>query len=172
MGGINESSYVCRSGPTDRQGRPWVCAWSIQIRKVWGAVKKFPEFSDIDGLMHHEFVAPGQSASSAEEAATHVAGRDRGFCITIRHRATYRLLYHHPATVRPGSRSEGLLALPYSENRPQGETFRSHGGQQIECDDRTPQHSKRTNPPVLPTMIGWMQQVLYMRKGPTVKVIR
>jgi hypothetical protein len=29
-----------------------------------GAVKKFPEFSDIEGLMHHEFVPPGQCVTS------------------------------------------------------------------------------------------------------------
>jgi hypothetical protein len=28
-----------------------------------GAVKKFPEFFDIDGLVHHEFVSPGQSVT-------------------------------------------------------------------------------------------------------------
>jgi hypothetical protein len=59
---------------------------------------------DIDGLVHHEFVTPGQCyfsflrASSAEEAAWQVAGRV-SFCITITHRATHRLSCHHLATV-------------------------------------------------------------------------
>jgi hypothetical protein len=36
----------------------------------------------------------------------------------LAHRATHRLLCHHPATVRYGSRSERLLTVPYSENGP------------------------------------------------------
>jgi hypothetical protein len=31
------------------------------VCEVRGAVKKFPEFFDIDCLVRHEFVAPGQS---------------------------------------------------------------------------------------------------------------
>jgi hypothetical protein len=64
---------------------------------------------------------------SSEEAAWQVAGRDSGFCITITHRATHRLLCsnscHHTTTVLSGSHSEWLLAVPYSENGPQGDTF-------------------------------------------------
>jgi hypothetical protein len=30
---------------------------------IRGSVKKFPEFFDIDGLVHHEFVPPAQSVS-------------------------------------------------------------------------------------------------------------
>jgi hypothetical protein len=70
-------------------------------------------------------------ASFAEEEGRQVAGRDSGFCVTITHRATHRLLCHHPATVLSGSRPEWLLAVPYSENGPQEDTFRNHGGHQI-----------------------------------------
>jgi hypothetical protein len=64
-------------------------------------------------------------ASFAEEAARQVAGRDSGFCITMAHRATHRLLcssssprkafLSSPAIVLSRSRSEWLLAVPYSD---------------------------------------------------------
>jgi hypothetical protein len=38
---------------------------------------------------------------------------------------------HHPTTVLYGSRSEWLLAVPYSENGPQGDTFHNHGRQRM-----------------------------------------
>ena len=66
---------------------------------------------------------------------------------------------HHPTTVLSGSRSEWLFAVPYSENGPQGDAFRNHGGHQIECDDRTLVNSKISLPPVLPTKAGSMEQV-------------
>ena len=62
-------------------------------------------------------------------------------------------------TILSGSRSEWLLAVPYSANEPQGDAFRNHGGHQIEWDGRTPEDSKRSLPPVLPTMAGSMEQV-------------
>jgi hypothetical protein len=30
---------------------------------IRGTIKKFPEFFDIDNLVHHEFVSPGQSVT-------------------------------------------------------------------------------------------------------------
>jgi hypothetical protein len=35
------------------------------------------------------------------------------------------------------------FAVPYSENGSQGDTFRNHGGHQIECDGRTLEDSKK-----------------------------
>jgi hypothetical protein len=35
----------------------------LDVVIVRGAVKKFPEFFDIDGLMLHEFVPPGRSVT-------------------------------------------------------------------------------------------------------------
>jgi hypothetical protein len=114
--------------------------------KIRGAVKKFPEFYDIDGLVHHEFVPPGQSVtghfclqvSQRKRRDKWQAGRDSDFCITMPHRAIHYLLCsnscHHLATVFSGSCSQWLLALTYSENRPQGDTIRNHEGHQIECD--------------------------------------
>jgi hypothetical protein len=52
----------------------------------------------------------------------------------------------------------GDTALNKSENGPQGDTFRNHGGHKIECDGRTPEDSKRSLPPVLPRMAGSMEQ--------------
>jgi len=66
---------------------------------------------------------------------------------------------HHPTTVLSGSRSEWLLAVPYSENGPQGDAFHNHGRHQMECDGRTLEDSKRSLPPVLPTTAGSMEQV-------------
>jgi hypothetical protein len=69
-----------------------------------------------------------------------------------------------------GSPSQRLLAVPYSENKPQGDTFRNRGGHEIECDVRTPEDSKRSLPPVLPEMGGTIGK-LCIRNGPTLKVI-
>jgi hypothetical protein len=84
-----------------------------------GAVKKFPEFFAIDGLVQHEFVPPGQSV------AVQVLQRKRRdkwqAGAVVLHRATHRLLCHHPTTALSGSRSEWLLAVPCSENGPQGD---------------------------------------------------
>jgi hypothetical protein len=77
------------------------------------------------------------------------------------------------------SHSEWLLAVPYSENGPQGDTFRNLGGQQIERDGRITEASNRYLPPMLPTVAGSMERVcvcvclsVCVHKGPTVKVIR
>ena len=66
---------------------------------------------------------------------------------------------HHPTTVLSGSRSEWLLAVPYSENGLQGDAFRNRGGHQIECNGRTPEDSKRSLLPVLPTLARSMEKV-------------
>ena len=83
---------------------------------------------------------------------THIA-----CCAAIRRREKHSC--HQPTTVLSGSRSEWILAVPYSKNGPQGDAFRNHGGHQIECDGRTPEDSKRSLPPVLPTMARSMEQV-------------
>jgi hypothetical protein len=44
-------------------------------------------------------------------------------------------------------------------NGPQEGAFRNHGGHQIKCNGRTPEDSKRSLPPVLPTKAGSMEQV-------------
>ena len=65
---------------------------------------------------------------------------------------------HHSTTLLSGSRSEWLLAVPYSENGPQGDVFRNHGGHQIQCDGWTPEDSNSSLPLVLPTKAGSMEQ--------------
>ena len=60
---------------------------------------------------------------------------------------------HHPTTVLSRSRSEWLWAVPYSENVPQGDAFRTTE------DGWTPEDSKRSLPSVHPTMAGSMEQV-------------
>jgi hypothetical protein len=83
-----------------------------------------------------------------------VAGKDSGFCTTIKHRAIHRLLCHHPSTALSGYRSEWLLAVPYSENGPQGDTLRNRGRHKLERYSRTPENSKRS----LPKLSGSMEQ--------------
>ena len=90
--------------------------------------------------------------SSRYRTAPHIA-----CCAAIPRREKHSC--HYPTTVLSGSRSEWLLAVPYSENGPQGDAFRNHGGHKIECDGRTPEDYKRSLPPVLPTMAGSMEQV-------------
>jgi len=88
---------------------------------------------------------------------------------TIMHWTTHRLLCSNFSPTKaflssPNHRILRIslwvtLAVPYSENGPQRDVFRNHGGHQIECDGRTPEDSKRSLPPVLPTMAGSMEQV-------------
>jgi len=64
----------------------------------------FIAFFDIDGLVHHEFVPPGhtvkghfyvQVSHTLRDAVRRngvTSGRESGFCITITHPATHRLL--------------------------------------------------------------------------------
>jgi hypothetical protein len=52
-----------------------------------------------------------------------------------------------------------LFSIPYSKYGPQGDSFRNHGGHQIECNGWTPEDSKRSLPAVFPTMAGSMEQV-------------
>ena len=92
-----------------------------------------------------------------------------GFYITITHRATHRLLCsisllrkafmsspnHH--TLRILLRVTFICSLLYKWAL-RGRVLH-HGGHQIECDGRTPEDSKRSLPPVLPTMAGSMEHV-------------
>jgi hypothetical protein len=71
-----------------------------------------------------------------------------------------------------------ILAGPYSKNGPQGDTCCNHGGHQIEYDIQTPEDSKRSLSPVLPTMAGLKEQecmcvcvCVCERTGPNLKVI-
>ena len=73
------------------------------------------------------------------------------------HRTSIPVITQPPYS--PDLASEWLLALPYSENGPQGDAFCKHGWHQIECDGRTPEDCIRSLPVVLPTMAGWMGQV-------------
>jgi hypothetical protein len=75
-------------------------------------------------------------------------------------------------------RSEWLLAVPYSENGPQGDAFRNHGGHQIECDGQLRKIPKGTFCRCLQQWQNrWSKCVcvcvcVCVRKGPTLKVIR
>ena len=89
--------------------------------------------------------------------------------ITITHRATHCLLCSNSSPRKaflslPNHRTPQIslqvtLAVPYSENGPQGDPFCNHGGHQIKCVGRTLEDSKRSLPLMLPTMAGSMEQV-------------
>ena len=144
-------------------------------------------FFDIDGVVHHEFVPPGETVNghfyvqflqrlrNALRRKRRNSGKESGFCITIRHRATHRLLCSN-SSQRKSFLSSLTVLWQYSDstlrislrvtfgcslhwNGPQGEAFRNHGGNQIKSDGRTPEDSKRSLPLVLPTMAGSMEQV-------------
>jgi hypothetical protein len=51
------------------------------------------------------------------------------------------------------------LAVPFSENGTEGDTFRNHGGHEIECDGGSPEDSKRSLPLLLPTMAGSLKNL-------------
>jgi hypothetical protein len=126
------------------------------------------------------------SASFTEVArcsSEEVAGRDSGFCLTIMHRATRRLLCSnscpHPINVLSGSRSELLLAVPCSENGPQGDVsqpWRTSNGVR-HLNSRRFQKRKVIHP----CFQQWQGRCskcvcacarMSTRKGPTLKVIR
>jgi hypothetical protein len=100
----------------------------------------FPEFLDIDGLMHHESVTPGESVTGhffveVMQRLCDSVRRKRsdkwqgsGLCVTITYRATYRLMRWNSAARKvfmslPKHRTllislRVTFAAPYSENRP------------------------------------------------------
>jgi hypothetical protein len=103
---------------------------SLSTKQLRGAVKKFPESSDLDSLVHHEFVPSGLVISTCKFS--------RGSCATscrqgqwfLQHddKPSYtRLSCHHPTTVLSESRSELLLAVSYSENGPKRTRFATMG---------------------------------------------
>ena len=114
-----------------------------------------------------------------------------GFYITITHQATHRLLCSNSLLRKAFTSSPNHCSLRISLRV----TFvcsllykwawrgriSHHGGHQIECDGRTPEDSKRSLSPMLPTMAGSMEKVCVcvcvcvcacVRKGLTSKVIR
>ena len=98
-----------------------------------------------------------------------------GFCITMTHRATHRLLCSN------SSQRKAFLSSPHHRtlwislrvtfgcslllNWASRWRVPHHGGHQIECDGRTPEDSKRSLPPVLPTLSGSMEQVCVCAQG-------
>jgi hypothetical protein len=89
-----------------------------------GAVKKFPKFFDIDGLVQRKRRDKWQVGRQR--------GRVSGFCISIKHRAALRLLCQHPTTVLSGRR----CFLP------------------SRASDGTTPGGSESLPPVLPTVAG------------------
>jgi len=137
----------------------------------------FIPFFDIDGVVHHEFVPAGDltvistckfcrgcAMQFGGNGAT--SGKESGFCMTITHRATHRLSCSNSSPRKaflssPNHRTFRIsfrvnLAVPYSENGPQGDTFCNHGYQR-EFDGRTPEDSERSLPLVHPTMAGSLE---------------
>jgi hypothetical protein len=92
-----------------------------------------------------------------------------GHFSVVTHRATHHLLCSsssqekhsccHPTAVLSKSLCEWLLAVPYCESGPQEDAFPNHGWHQIEWEGRTPDDSKWSLPPVLPTNAGSMEHV-------------
>jgi hypothetical protein len=117
--------------------------WLIRNYVLRRVIKKFPEFLGIEDLVHGEFLPPGQGATGhfyvhvlqrlrvAVRRKWRDSGRDSGFCITITHWATYRLLcsnsspkkkysWHNPATALSGPHSELFLAVSSLKMDPKG----------------------------------------------------
>ena len=92
-----------------------------------------------------------------------------GFCITMKHRATHRSLCSNSSPRKTFLSSPNHRNLWISLRMTFGCSLllkwasrwrvSHHGGHQIECDGRTPEDSKRSLPPVHPTMEGSMEQV-------------
>ena len=92
-----------------------------------------------------------------------------GFCITMTHRATHRLLCSNSSPRKAFLSSPNHRTLWISLRVTFGCSLfwkyasrgrvSHHGGHRIECDGWTPEDSKRSLPPVHPTMAGSMEQV-------------
>jgi hypothetical protein len=80
------------------------------------------------------------------------------------HRATHRLLCHHPTTALSGSRSEWLLTVPYSENVPQRDSFTTLEDTKLNATAELRKIAIRILPQVLTTVAGSMERVR-ARKG-------
>jgi hypothetical protein len=112
------------------------------------AVKKFPESFEIDISVHHEFLPPVQIVTGylyvqVLKMKRHDKWQGQWFLHQDNAPSHTSLVVQQvlssPTTFLSGFRSEWLLAVPYSEDGLQGDTFRNHGGHQIECDGRTPE---------------------------------
>ena len=92
-----------------------------------------------------------------------------GFCITMTHRTTHRLLCSNSSPRRAFLSSPNHRTLWVSLRVTFGCSLfwkcssrgrvSHHGGHRIECDGWTPEDSKRSLPPVHPTIAGSMEQV-------------
>ena len=92
-----------------------------------------------------------------------------GFCITMMHRATHRLLCSNSSPRKAFLSSPNHRTLWISLRvtfgcslfwkRASRGRVSHHGWHRNECDGRTPEDSKRSLPPVHPTMVGSMEQV-------------
>jgi hypothetical protein len=122
---------------------------------VRGSVKKFPEFFDVDGLVHQDFArlhsVTGhfhvQMLQTLRDAVRR-KGSDKwqrqwfmfhdgtpshiSCCAAIPRHVKH--FCHCPTTVRSVSRSEWLLAVPNSENWPQEDTFHNNERHEIKCN--------------------------------------
>jgi hypothetical protein len=79
---------------------------TMRVYVYEGQSKSSRNFFLIGGLVPLGLSVLVISASFAEEAAEPVTGRDSAFCFTMTHRATRRLLCHHPTAVLSGYRSQ------------------------------------------------------------------
>ena len=151
------------------------------------------EYFDIDGVVHHDFVPPGQTVSGhfyvhvlqklrdAVRWKRRESGGESGFCITMTHRTRHRLFCSNSSPRKaflssPNHRTVRIslrvnLVFPYSENRPQGDAFCNHGGHQIDCDGRNPEDSKEPSAGASNSARIDGASVC-ARKGLTLKVIR
>ena len=92
-----------------------------------------------------------------------------GFCITMTHRTTHRLVCSNSSPRKAFLSSSNHRTLWISLrvtfgcslfwNYASRGRVSHHGGHRIECDGWTPADSKRSLPPVHPTMAGSMEQV-------------
>ena len=98
-----------------------------------------------------------------------------GFCITMTHPATHRLLCSNSSPRKAFLSSPNHRTLWISLRVTFGCSLfwkyasrgrvSHHGGHRIECDGWTPEDSKRRFPPVHPTMAGSMKQVCVCAQG-------
>jgi hypothetical protein len=130
----------------------------IEIRE---AVRKFPEFFDIDCLLHRELVPPGQSVTVQVVQRKRRDKWQAGPVVSAPNHTSLVVRQFIPVVAQPPHFPDlgpiDFWLFPTLKMGLRGDTFRNRRGQQMKCDGRTPEDSYRS----LPTWQGRWSKCLH-----------